>query len=178
MLNKGQIKLIQIAVKQAGIRAPKSDGRYRLLLGQYKQSGGSPVTSCKQLNNWQLEDLLAICEAQGFRSPGKPDDYFRKKVRNSHTAGDIASYAQQEAVKKLAGDLGWNEYQLGGLIKRLTGGKSTSVCELTHGQAYGTIEALKSIVGREMGKKYTNLDQVKEDFTETTDGKEKTRQVG
>jgi len=107
MLNKDQIKLVQTAVRAAGLRTKYCEGRYRLLLGQYRQPGGSPVTSCKQLNNSQLEDLLAICEANGWRMPGKPDDFYRSKINNE---SDIASFAQQSAIRKLADDLSWNEF--------------------------------------------------------------------
>lgn len=166
MLNKQQIKLIQTAVRTAGLRSPKGDGRYRLLLAQYKQPSGRPVTSCKQLNNAQLEDLLAICEARGFRMPGKPENYFRLKVASGSA---VASFAQQEAIRYLAGDMGWNDAQLGGMLKRMTGGFAEHVSALTPAQAYRIIEALKAILSRQTGKHYTNLSEIKEDM-EVKDG--------
>ena len=167
MLNNQQIKLVQTAVKAAGLRTRYFDGRYRMLLGQYKQPSGKPVTSCKQLNNAQLEDLLAICEAHGWRMPGKPANHFRFKVAiESH----IASFAQQEAIKKLAGDLGWADEQLSGMLKRMTGGFVTNVAALKPGQAYNVIESLKAILGREKGKHYSNLREIKEDMEVATDG--------
>lgn len=176
MLNKLQIKLVQMAVKQAGIRQPKCDGRYRMLLGQYRQPNGSPVTSCKQLNNWQLEDLLAICEAHGWRLPGKEETHFRDKVAKS-VHSDIASFAQQSAIKNLSGDLGYSDEHLANFLRRQTGGIGSdtavsSVCSLSHRQAWGVIEALKIIIGKETGKRYSNLNDIKEDFSkEATDGK-------
>ena len=124
MPSKPQIKMLQTAVRAAGLRSAKSEGRYRLLLAQYKRPGGKPVESCKQLNHRQLEDMLAICESYGWRMPGKAEDYFRRK-RNRQDI--VASFAQQEAIKHLAGDLGWNEFQVGGLIKRITGDKADSL---------------------------------------------------
>ncbi len=161
MLNSQQIKLIQTAVRAAGLRTKQFEGRYRMLLGQYKQSSGSPVTSCKQLTNPQLEDLLAICEGLGWRMPGKPDNYFRFKVA---TESEYASFAQQEAIKHLAGDLGWDDRQLEGMLKRMTGGFATNISGLTPGQAYNIIEALKAMLGRERGTSYSNLSEVQEDM--------------
>ena len=95
MLNNDQIKLVQTAMRRAGIRTKFFDGRYRLLLKQYLQPNGEPVTSCKQLNNAQLDDILAICEASGWRMPEKSETFYRDKVNQ---AGEIASYAQQQAI--------------------------------------------------------------------------------
>jgi len=169
MLNKQQIKLVQTAVRAAGLRTTTFEGRYRFLLSHYTQSNGSPVTSCKQLNNWQLDDLLAICEAHGWRMPGKPADYYRQLVARR---GDYASFAQQQAIKHLAGDLGWNELQLGGMIERMTGGSVKSPSRLKPGNAYKIIEALKAMLSRETGKQYSSLKEVQKDM-EATDGKEK-----
>ena len=176
MLNNNQIKLIQTAVRAAGLRSKNFDGRYRMLLAQYKQPNGSAVKSCKQLNNSQLDDLLAICEAHGWQMPDKPQDFYRTKVSKQY---DTASFAQQSAIKHLAGDLGWNVHQLGGLLKRITekeGWFVTDVASLSPGFAYKTIEALKAILGRERGKHYSNLKQIEQDCKEVTDGQ--TNQVG
>jgi len=161
MLTKDQIKLIQIAVRAAGIRTPRNDGRYRLLLGQYLQPNGSPVTSCKQLNHGQLEDLLAICEAYGWRMPGKNDTYYRLKRARTE---NMASFAQQEAIRYLAGDMGWYDYQLEGLLKRMTGGFATNVIGLSPAQAYDVIEALKAMYSRQAGKEYQNLKEIQQDM--------------
>ena len=174
-LNTKQIRLVQAAVRGAGLRRKGFDGRYRLLLGKYTQPNKKPVTSCKQLNNSQLEDLLAICEAHGWRMPGKKENYFQsKRTRNS----EHASFAQQSAVKHLAGDLGWNDRQLGGMLKRMTGGFASNVTSLSPGYAYRVIEALKAMVGRGQGKQYSNLREVQTDMEVVTDGSNKTNQVG
>ncbi len=176
MLNKLQIKLIQTAVRAAGIRGKNFEGRYRMLLGQYIQSNGGPVTSCKQLNNSQLEDMLAICEANGWRMPGKPIDFYRSKVAQG---SDYASFAQQSAIGYLKGDLGWSDEHLAGFLRRMTekdGWFVSDVASLSPGQGYKIIEALKKILGRERGKNYTNLKQVQEDMEVATDGS--TSQVG
>lgn len=175
MLNSLQIKLVQTAVRAAGLRTKRFDGRYRMLLAQYKQSNGRPVKSCKQLNNSQLDDLLAICEAHGWRLPGKPDNHYRFKVA---TQLSIASFAQQSAVKHLAGDLGWNDVQLTGMLRRMTGGFVTNVAALSPAQAYNIIEALKAILSRENNKQYSNLEEIQEDM-EAKDGKiQSASQVG
>ena len=168
-LNVGQIRLVQAAVRAAGLRTRHFDGQYRMLLRQYKQPNGQPVDSCKQLNNSQLEDLLAICEAHGWCYPGKEENFYRAKIAKRY---EIASFAQQSAIKKLAGDLGWADYQLAGFIKKMTGDKVNSVAALTPAQAYRTIEGLKAILCREAGKRYSNLKQIEADYTEVaTDGK-------
>jgi len=162
MLNNDQIKLVQIACKKAGIRSPGQDGRYRLLLAQYRQPSKALVTSCKQLNNSQMEDLLAICEANGWRMPGKPEDFYRKKVVETPNSG---SFAQLSAIKLLAGDLGWNDFQLEGMVERMTNGKVSDIGFLTSRQAYIIIEALKAMFSRKTGKQYKNLHEVKDDLS-------------
>ena len=162
-----QIRLIQTAVRAAGLRTESDDGRYRLLLRQYLQSNGQLATSCKQLNNWQIDDLLAICEAQGFRMPGQAEDYFRRKAAKRHGA---ASFAQQAAIKHLAEDIGWADYHLAGFIGRMTQQCKRGLDGLTQDEAFKIIEGMKAIIGRTAGKQYTNLNQVKDDFKGVTDG--------
>lgn len=169
MPNKAQVKLIQTAVRAAGLRVGTDDGRYRLLLAQYRQSNGKPVTSCIYLSNHQIDDFLAICESLGWQYPGKAKNHFRNKIA---LKGDLASYGQQSAVEHLAGDLGWDEHQLGGMLERMTDGKVNSVVALSASQAYKVIEALKSMLGRQTGRKYGNLKAVKSDM-EVTDGTKK-----
>lgn len=174
MLNNAQIRLVQTAVRKAGLRTSRFEGRYRLLLGQYKQPDGTPVTSCKQLNGMQLEDLLAICESYGWRMPGKEANHYRllRGLRSGH-----ASPAQQMAIDHLRGDLGWNQSQLGGFLKRMTRGRVTNVIALRAGQAYKVIEALKAMVGRERGKEYKNLKEIEHDM-EVHNGEGQTSKVG
>ena len=168
MLNNQQIKLVQTAVRAAGLRSKNFDGRYRMLLAQYKQPSGRPVTSCKQLNNPQVDDLLAICEAHGWQMPGKPKKYFQsKRALNSNCAG----FAQQSAIKHLAGDLGWEDYQLNGFLKRITGGVAGHINTLTPTQAYKVIEGLKAMFSRETDKQYSNLKEIQADMEVATDGK-------
>jgi len=175
MLNNKQIKLVQMAVRAAGIRSKHADGQYRLLLAQYKQSDGRPVNSCKQLNNWELEDLLAICESQGWQCPGKEPGHFRRKVAGSQVTGRYASFAQQSAIQKLAGDLGWADYQLAGMVKRMTKGAKTNIASLSAAEAYRIIEALKAMFSRERGKRLNTLKDVER---EVTDGEDTSRKVG
>ncbi len=164
MLSKPQIILLQTAVRGAGIRTGKDDRRYRMMLGQYKKSDGSKVTTCKELNNEQFGDLLAICEARGWRCPGKAEDHFRKKATGQAADGNCASYGQIAAIKHLARDLGWNEFQACGLAKRILKKEGIHLMLLTKADAYKVIEALKNMVTQKTGKKYKNLQEVKEDM--------------
>jgi hypothetical protein len=158
MLNKDQIKLVQVAVKKAGIRTPQFDGRYRLLLGKYKQPNGRPVTSCTQINNSQLEDLLAICESYGWRMPNQPEDFYRKKAAN---IGVYASFAQREAINHLAGDLFWTPEHLGNFIKKMTN-RIASISDLTPREGFQIIEGLKAIFNRKNGTKCNTLNDIKD----------------
>lgn len=169
MLNKNQIKLLQTALRAAGIRGKAiPDGRYRALLRQYKTPRG-PVTSCKQLNNFQLTDLLAICESRGWRMPGKSAGHYRDKVRADY---NYASFAQREAIRLMGSDLGWTEDHLAGMIKRMTKGRTDFLAELSPKEAFGLIEALKSMLGRKMGTSYKSLSDVTEDLKGGRDGQE------
>jgi len=179
MFNNNKIKLVQTAVRKAGIRQPGLDGRYRLLLGQYMQPNGKPVESCKQLNNSQLDDILAICEAQGWRMPGKPETFYRDKINQ---AAEVASFAQQKAIGYLARDLGMTDLHLNNFIKVMTKDKCSSVVELSPKEAWKIIEALKAILKRKTGVAFNSLKEV-EDYIGTmikdiyfkegvTDGKE------
>lgn len=170
MLNKQQIKLVQTAVRAAGLRHKKDDGRYRMLLLQYIQANGRKVTSCTQLNNHQLDDLLAICESLGWRYPGKAETFCRDRVvKQSH----LASCAQTNAIRYLAGDLGWNDHQLAGMIDRMTSGYAYILDELTPRQGHNIIEALKSMLSRQTGKTYKTLKDVERDMEVAKDGKKK-----
>jgi hypothetical protein len=171
MLTKQQVKLIQTAVRAAGIRSGRFDGRYRLLLGQYKQYNKRPVTSCKQLTNRQLDDLLAICESLGFRMPGKGENFLRNKVIRGT---DEISFAQQEAIRHLTGDIGWSDIQLEGFLRRMTMDKIQYLPALTAKQAYDLIEALKAMVIRKIGKPCNNLQDMKTAMEGDRDGQKQT----
>ena len=173
-LNVNQIRMVQIAARTAGLRGKGFDGRYRMMLGRYKQPSGKQVDSCKQLNNWQMEDFLAICESLGWQCPSKSENHFRQKA--SRHNDDVISFAQKEAVGHLAGDLGWGSNQIDGMAKRITQGKCESISTLSRRQAYNLIEALKNILSRQTGNSYANLNEVKEDM-EAKDGSKQTSQV-
>jgi len=173
-LTNEQLRLVHIAAREAGILSKNSNGRYLLLLNQYITSERKPVQSTTELNNRQLDDFLAICESLGFRMPGKAANYFRFKVA---AESEYASFAQQSAIGHLAGDLGWGDEQLAGMLKRMTGGIASNTAALTPGQAYKVIEALKAMLGRKKNKSYSNLNEIKEDMETVTDGKQKTNQV-
>jgi len=167
MLTNNQIKLVQTAVKAAGIRTRRFDGRYRMLLGQYKQYFGRPVTSCKQLTNRQLDDLLAICESLGFRMPGKAENFLRNKIIRQT---DEISFAQMEAIKYLAGDLGWSDIQVEGFVARMTQDQIRYLPALTAKQAFNIIEGLKNIVNKKIGEYCQNLQDLKNKIKGIKDG--------
>jgi len=175
MLNNDQIKLVQTAVRKAGIRTATFDGRYRMLLGQYLQPNGKPVTSCKQLNNSQLDDILAICEAQGWRMPGQSETFYRDKVNQ---IGDLASHAQLRAIGFLSVDLGMTALHLNNFIAYMTKDKCSSIVELPTKQAYKIIEALKAMLSRKTGINFNSLQEIKEYFDNqgATDGKKQNQE--
>lgn len=174
MVSNKQLKLIHIAARQAGLIVKKDDRRYRLLLAQYKTRDGGAATTSRQLNNSQIEDLLAICEAMGWDS-GRGATYFRDKVA-AH--GTFASFAQCSAIDKLRGDLGWNANNLKGMIGRMTAYSKSSVAELTVRQASNIIEALKNMTLRAKGMSpNTTLAEIK-DTEVAHDKEEQTRKIG
>ena len=171
MPSNKQLQLIHIAARQAGLIVKKDDRRYRLLLSQYKAPDGNPAKSSKQLNNSQIGDLLAICEAMGWDS-GKGPTHFRDK---SARQGHLASFAQQSAILHLRSDLGWNAENLKGFIRRMTHDARSSVAELTPKDASKIIEALKNMTIRDKGMSpNTTLNEIKD--TEVAHGKEKEEQ--
>ena len=168
MVTNKQLKLIHIAARQAGLIVKKDDHRYRLLLAHYKGSNGKPARSSKQLNNSQIEDLLAICESMGWDS-GRGDTYFRDK---SAAHGTFASFAQQAAILHLRSDLGWTADNLKGFICRMTSANKFSVAELASKEASNIIEALKNMFLRSEGlNPNTTLNQIKD--MEVPDAEEK-----
>ena len=162
MANKQQIKLVHVAVRAAGI----TDGRYRLLLGQYRRSNGQAVTSSTQLTNAQVDDLLAICEGMGWRHPEHPADYFRTRVRRMDDGG--LSGAQIGAILHLADDLGWNRPNLKGMLRRMTQ-RTEMLDRLTRDEAWTIIEAMKNMVMRQTGMKKAPLAAVAAAVNGTTD---------
>ena len=80
-------------------------------------------------------------------------------------------------VSYLAGDLGWDDNQLAGMVKRMTRGQVRSIAQLASRQAYVIIEALKNMFGRQTGKNYHTLRQVQNDM-EAKDGQDNRRQIG
>lgn len=155
-LKPEQIKLIQTAVRAAGLRTGAHESRYRLLLSQYKGKGGAPCQSCKDLNQHHIDDLLAICEGLGWRHPGKPDDFYRTRTRKE-TDSHWATPGQVEAIKHLSGDLGWTVENLNGMIRRMTRNEAAGLATLTRSDGYVIIEALKAMLGRKDGTHYATL---------------------
>jgi hypothetical protein len=165
-----QIRLVKVAAKGADLIGQAGDGRYRLLLMKYKQSSGSPVMSCKQLDNSQLEDLLAICESYGWRMPGQPEDFYRKKVA---TGAGHASFAMQEGIRHLAGDLGWPIHHLHDFIEKMTG-RIAAISDLTPKEAFKVVEGLKAIFNHRKGTNCNTIQEIREEMEAVTDDSKST----
>lgn len=159
MPNNKQIQLIQTARRTAGLE----EGRYRLLLSQYKRPTGAPVTSCKQLDRRQVDDFLAICESMGWRYPGRSETYYRDKAAAGGERGEIST-AQMRAIRCVAGDLGMNEEGLKTFVRRMTGQRTGSLLEVTRHEAWQITEALIAMLGRRDGVNYETLDDVKKAY--------------
>jgi hypothetical protein len=164
-----QIKLIQTAARAAGLRNGKQEDRYRMVLAQYR------VKSCKDMTNAQIDDFLAICEALGWRYPGKSETYCRDRAKAA-ADGRYASYSQIEAISHLAGDLGFTPVGnscLAKFIDRMTAGRVDTKEQLTRDEAYCVIEAMKAMLQRRDGIKYKDCKQIKTNYTEVPEhGKE------
>jgi len=152
-INKGQVKLVQTAVRAVGLRRDGFDGRYRLLLRQYRRPDGTPCTSSKDLDPDQMEDLLAICEAMGWRMPGQSETHFRDLVSRRRDA-HVLSTAQEAAIGHLRGDLGWTDEAMRSFVGRMTDGRCEAVAQLNRADAGNVIEGMKSILGRDRGTTY------------------------
>jgi hypothetical protein len=176
MPNNEQIKLIHIAARAAGLINETGDGRYRMVLRQYLTHGHMPARSCKDLNNSQIDDFLAICESLGWRYPGKSDTYCRDRAAVSKD-GNHVSYAQKQAIDHLAGDLGMT----GGIGRdclaqfnlRMTKQRTGEIDLLTRKEAYIIIQALKAILERHDERTYDNCKDIQSNYTEViTHGQE------
>ncbi len=124
----------------------------------------------------QMDDFLAICESLGWACPGKAANHFRQKNVNNEL---IISTPQMEAILHLKDDLGWNELQLAGMIRRMTGQLHDSVQYIAPQHAHNIIEAMKNMLARKTGKEYGNLQDVQDDMEVEADGeKEQTGKSG
>jgi len=153
MLNRKQIKLVHVARKAAGL----DEGRYRLLLRQYRDASGRPLESCRQMTNRQMDDFLAVCEAMGWRHPGMPEDYYRRRTAELYPTDDSPSFALREAMRHLAEDLGWGPEGLKKMIDRMTRARTDVVSQMTAREAWAAVEAMKSMLERRDKKTYRTL---------------------
>jgi hypothetical protein len=89
--------------------------------------------------------------------PNQAEDFYRKKV----AAGDhVISFAQSEAIRYLAGDLGWDNTHLHNFIASQTKQRAYTVIELTPREGYEIIEALKAMFNRKNGTNCKTLDDI------------------
>ncbi len=153
-ITANQVRSLQIAAKQVGLRSGKDDGRYKLLLMQYKQPTGKPCQSCKELNQTQYEDFMAICESMGFVHYSGDERHYRDK---RESRGDGKSFAQMEAIKAMATDLGWDAAHLQEFCAKMGG---VPLTYLSGADAGKVIEALKAMLGRRDKTHYARVSDV------------------
>lgn len=133
----------QIIAMQAAKRALSlDDSAYRLILGN---AGG--VASSKDLDNAGFEACMAVMEGMGARNPGKPDDYWRYRNR---TGGGRMVYLIQGLASQ-------TKYDLAGLCRRISQGRTESTQKLTAKEGYDLIEMLKASNARAAREKSENL---------------------
>jgi len=144
---------------------PGEDSRYKLLLAQYRDGKGKQITSCKQLNYWQVEDVLAICEAYGWRMPGKSETFYRDKIAQ-RAEGNTATFGQQKAIRFLADDLGFTDLHLANFIKYMTRDEKSSVADLTRKEAWKITEAFTAMLRRNTGIQFKNLQEIRDYYFE------------
>ncbi len=139
-LNPKQIKILQTALRAVGLRKPGKAGeaQYRFYLSQFSDSKGRKITSCKQLTNVQLDEILATCVELGWHNTAKATVSRPARISQAMIIG----------IAELAGDLGWNHGQLSGMVSRMTQGRKTDPSELTTSEGIKVIEALKAMLKR------------------------------
>lgn len=172
-LNTKQIRLVKTAARAVGLCGNRysRDQRYYVLLSQYKRSNSKPVESCKQLTAAQMDDFLVICESMGWRHPGKSETHYRDRASKDVYNGG-GSFAQIEAIKHLAGDLGMTEENLKKFVRRMTRHRTDSLLLASQKEAWVITEAMKAMLSRKDGTNYQTLADVESAYqTETTDGK-------
>lgn len=157
-ITANQIRSLQIAARQVGLRCGKDDGRYKLLLMQYKEPHGRGCQSCKELNQTQYEDFMAICESMGFVHFSGDKRHYRDK-RDSR--GDCKSFAQLEAIKAMASDLGWDSEHLQAFCVKMGKAPLTYLSGVDAGKI---IEALKAMIGRRDNTHYTRVADVASEY--------------
>lgn len=136
-MTKSQLILIHTAKRQLGL----TDDAYRTVLRSVAH-----VESSKDLTNKTFEQVMAVMEAQGFRTTGRPDDYWQGK------AGGVASgqlpvascdVRQVHLIRTLhAATPG---YKLPGLVRRFSHDRTDQEDQLNAREAAQLIEMLKAV---------------------------------
>jgi hypothetical protein len=170
MLTQDQKKLVQAAARAAGLRTGTQEGRYRLLLAQYRRSNGTIVHSCTQLTNRQIDDFLAICESMGWRHPGHGETYYRD--RTAAADDDAVSFAQLRAIDYLAGDMGWNGAAIAKMVQRITRDRTDAAVSMSGREAYDLIEAMKAMLRRKDESAYQTLGDITRHYKDIQYGRE------
>lgn len=134
MPTKTQIQLLQIARRQLGLE----EQEYRFIL---KTAG--KVESSKLLSQFGYENVMAAVEHRGFRTTGKPDDYWRNLVE---LRGRFASSRQVNEIERLRP---LQRYEVPALCARFSQGRTPHASKLTPREAHAMIEMMKAAAERE-----------------------------
>lgn len=129
-----QIKLIHIAVKNAGL----DEAQYRVLL--HNVAG---VSSCKQLTQSGFEDVMATLE-------DLVDDGNRYWTRIVESRGRVANGRMTWKIGDLFDELQAldGRYALAGLVDRVSSGRTREPAKLAPREAWNLIEQLKVMIAR------------------------------
>ena len=134
MPTKPQIQIVQIARKQCGL----NEAEYRMIL--WNVAG---VKSTTQLNNEDVERVMAIVESRGFIDSVRGAGYWAGKVAR---AGYAANDRMIHKIEAMAAE---TKYPLGALVHRMSNKRTDKVELLYPREAWMLIEALKDIVDRQ-----------------------------
>jgi len=130
-----QLTLIHAARRQLGL----DEADYREILANI-----AGVKSSKDLTNKSFEDVMAHLEHRGFRHLGQPADYWRSKT---FRRGIDADARQLHKIAELAAAV--DNYDMAGLIRRVTKGRCGRPEDCNFKEANAVIEMLKSISRRQ-----------------------------
>ena len=138
MMTDSKIKPDQVALVNIARRAQKlAEPAWRMLLWNV---GG--VKSSKDLTQTSFEDVLATLESMGFWYRDHAPDHFRAIVLSR------GSFASSRVIWKIQELAALQKYDLGGLCRRVSGGRVCRADRLSPQEGAGLLEMLKAIIAR------------------------------
>lgn len=129
-MTHSQLQLLHLAKRQLDLE----EADYRLVL---RNVGG--VASSKLLTQPAFERVMAFLESRGFQQLGRPGDYWQ--MRCDHQ-GVFASSREVHQIRHLAESAG---YDLPGLCRKWSNGRTADPGKLHPAEARKTIEMLKGL---------------------------------